>query len=101
MVVTRLRVPPADEESVVPAAREALEALATRPGYLSGQLGRAADDPQLWLLASRWTGAGTYRRALSSYDLKVALAPLMAYVVVEPSAYDVVVAVDAAPDAGG
>ncbi len=99
MVVTRLRVPPGDEESVSAAAREVLDALSARPGYLSGQLGRAADDPTLWLLASRWTGAGTYRRALSSYDLKIVLAPLMSYIVAEPSAYDVVVAVDAPPGA--
>ena len=96
LVVTRLRVPPGDEEPFAAAAGQALELLSARPGYLAGDLGRAADDADLWLLCSRWTGAGAYRRALSAYDSKVALAPLMAYALDEPSAYDVVVSVPVA-----
>lgn len=95
LVVTRLRVSSQDNETFQNAAREALVLLSQRAGYLAGDLGRAADDPDLWLLCSRWTGAGAYRRALSAYDSKLALAPLMAFVVDEPSAYDVVVSVPA------
>jgi len=100
LVVTRLQVPPGEEAAVSAAAREALVAMSLRPGYLSGELGKAADDPGLWLLHSRWTGVGAYRRGLSSYDVKLALAPLMGYVVQEPSAYEVVATVhaDPAPD---
>lgn len=97
LVVTRLRVPPSEETSFAAAAQEALAMLSTRPGFRTGALGRAADDPELWLLSSRWSGAGAYRRGISSYDLKIALAPLMGYVVSEPSAYDVVASVEA-PD---
>lgn len=95
MVVTRLRVPPGEAAAFSAAAREALAELSVRPGYLTGELGRAVDDQDLWLLSSRWEGVGAYRRGLSAYDVKMALAPLMAYVVNEPSAYDVVVRVDA------
>ena len=57
---------------------------------MRGHLGRAADDPTLWVLVTEWEAIGAYRRGLSSYDVKVSLAPLMTYVVAEPSAYEVV-----------
>ena len=37
-------------------------------------------------------GRASYRRALSGYDVKLALADLMAYVDNEPSAFEVVAA---------
>ena len=43
---------------------------------------------------SEWEGMGSYRRGLSAYDVKLALAPLMPFVVNEPSAYEVVVGQD-------
>lgn len=98
LAVTRLRVPPADEAGVVAAAQDALAALSARPGYLRGDLGRSIDDESLWLLCSRWVGVGAYRRGLSAYDVKVALAPLMAYVVEEAGAYEVVATVPPPPE---
>jgi hypothetical protein len=49
------------------------------------------------VLATEWEAVGSYRRGLSSYEVKVALAPLMPYVVNAPSAYDVVAGVDPEP----
>jgi quinol monooxygenase YgiN len=89
LVVARLR-PPADEESFVADVREAIAALAARPGHVSTRLARALDDPSQWVLVSEWVNVGSYRRALSSYDVKMASGVLMGAVVNEPTAYEVV-----------
>ena len=91
LAVTRLRVP-ADAEGIEGPLLGVLDLLAARPGFVSGRVGRSVDEPALLLLVTEWSGAGAYRRALSGYDLKIAFADLMAYVVNEPSAFEVVAA---------
>ena len=91
MVVTRYVVPEAEAVSFRELAVDALDALAARPGCRTVNVGRATDDPTLWLLQSEWDGVGAYRRALSSYDVKARAVPLMYRAVDEPSAYEVVV----------
>jgi quinol monooxygenase YgiN len=89
LVVARLD-PPTDEASFLAAMRAAMAALAGRPGHLSTRLARALDDESRWVLVSDWADVGSYRRALSSYDVRMAGAALMGAAVNEPSAYDVV-----------
>ncbi|GAB3158770.1 hypothetical protein GCM10027290_62530 [Micromonospora sonneratiae] len=69
-------------------AHAALAALAARPGYQRGQLLRALDDPRHWCLVTEWESVGTYRRALSAFDVKVHSIPLLAESLDEPSAYE-------------
>ena len=68
-----------------------LDKLAEHDGFVSGVVGRALDDPTLWVLQTRWKNVGTYRRALSSYEIRVTVVPLLSYAVDEPSAYEIVV----------
>ena len=63
----------------------------TRPGFVRGTVGRALDDPTIWVLATSWEHVGAYRRALSSYDIKMHVVPLLSYAIDEPSAYEVLV----------
>jgi hypothetical protein len=90
IAITRYRVPPGQAESFAVRARAVLDTLAASPGHLSGRLGRAADDPDLWALITEWEGAGFYRRALGGYDVRVTLIPLSALAIDEPSAYEIV-----------
>jgi len=85
--VTRLRVPAADVPALSTAAAELLTALAARPGYRDGELGRAAEDPELFALCTRWDGVGAYRRALSAAEVKITGAPVWAYAVDEPGVF--------------
>lgn len=91
IVVNRFRVAATDLEAVA-ALRADLEraagVLAARPGHLGGEIGRSVDDPDLWLLTTRWEHVGAYRRALSSYEVKVGAVPLLSRAVDEPSAYE-------------
>jgi quinol monooxygenase YgiN len=88
IVVSRFRVTEADAGTFGADARAALGALAVRPGYLDGQVGRNVDDPDLWVLVTTWRDVGSYRRALSAYDVQVAAVPLLSRAIDEPSAYE-------------
>ncbi len=67
---------------------EARRALAERPGYVDGTIGRNLDDPALWVLTTTWEHVGAYRRALSSYEVKLRAVPLLSRALDEPSAYE-------------
>ena len=90
LVVTRFRVADPDGPRFRAQAEAALDALAARPGYLDGRIGRNVDDPALWVLTTTWVDVGSYRRALSAYDVRVAAVPLLSRAIDEPSAYETV-----------
>ena len=85
--VTRLRAHGPDRAGLAEAVATLLAALSARPGFQDGELGRSADDPELWALVTRWDGVGWYRRALSSAEVKIAGAPVWVHAVDEPGAY--------------
>ena len=102
LVVTRFHVAPPDEAAFRVDAAAALRALAERPGWVGGRLGRAVDDGSVWLLLTEWASVGAYRRALGGYDVKLYATPLLARAIAEPSAYEVLdpdATGDRAPDA--
>ncbi len=91
--MTRHRLPLsgfADASAALEAARDTLEALADRPGYLRGWLTRAIDDPDLLVVAHEWADVGSYRRALSSFDVKMRW-PFLQTAVDEATAFEVLV----------
>jgi antibiotic biosynthesis monooxygenase len=93
LVVTRLRAPGHDLAATDELRRgllHALEILAGKPGHVGGEVGRNVDDPTLWVLTTRWENVGAYRRALSSYDVKLHAVPVLSRALDEPSAYEVV-----------
>ena len=89
LAVTRHRVDPAQARQFLADAGSALAALQGRPGFRSARVGRALDDAQLWVLTTEWQDVGSYRRALSAYDVKVNAVPLLATAVDEPTAFEV------------
>jgi quinol monooxygenase YgiN len=112
LVLNRFVVPSGAQEEFAARAHVALAALAERPGYLSGRLTRALDDPAYWTLVTEWESVGAYRRALGGFDVKVHATPLLSESLDEPSAYEtlasaapggevVVTASDRAPESYG
>ncbi len=100
IVVTRHAVDEGGEAAFLGQARAALTALAARPGYRAGRIGRAVEDPTCWVLITEWDGVGTYRRALSAYDVRVTAVPLLSTAIEEPTAFELVVDRDDAHPAG-
>jgi quinol monooxygenase YgiN len=88
LVVTRYAVPVTQAVEFRQQCRAALEALAACPGCTGGTAGPALDDPTLWVLSTSWKSVGAYRRALSSYQVKLVAVPLMSRAVNEPSAFE-------------
>ena len=88
LVISRFRGDAADL-SLGPQLEEALEVLSQQRGYVRGAVGRNVDDPGLWVLCTRWENVGSYRRALSSYEAKLLVQPLLFNAVDEPSAYEI------------
>ncbi|WP_462187702.1 MULTISPECIES: antibiotic biosynthesis monooxygenase [unclassified Frankia] len=94
------------------AARPALDALARAPGFRGGRIAQAPDEPGSWLMTTEWDGPGAWRRALSAFEVRYALTPLLVFAVDGPGTFEVLVSVDGpggsarthrsdrAPDAG-
>jgi quinol monooxygenase YgiN len=88
LVVNRFRVPEESAGEFRGELEAALEVLSQQKGYAEGQLGRNVDDPTLWTMVTRWRDVGSYRRALSTYDVKVGAVQLLSRAIDEPSAYE-------------
>ena len=90
LVINRFRVPLGDGETFRGELTAVRDLLAERPGYVDGRIGRNLDDPTVWVLTTRWENVGAYRRALSSYDVKLHAVPVLSRALDEPSAYELV-----------
>jgi Antibiotic biosynthesis monooxygenase len=90
LVVNRFRVPLPDGEAFREDLGTAHRTLAACKGYAGGEIGRNVDDPELWVLTTRWADVGSYRRALSTYDVKLHAVPVLGLAVDEPGAYEIV-----------
>jgi quinol monooxygenase YgiN len=90
LLVARLR-PTDDPDGFRADVERAIDALASQPGHIRTRLGRALDEPSRWVLVSEWENVGSYRRALSSYGVKMASGVLMGAVIDEATAYDALV----------
>lgn len=97
LALSRFRYDAEDAVGAEADLTRCLEGLGACSGYLDGTVGRALDDPSLWVLHTRWANVGAYRRALSSYDIKMQVVPLLARAVDEPSAYEVIAGDGATP----
>ena len=91
LVVTRHAVPAGNRAEFLERARTALAALAQNTGYLSGCIAQSTDDADLFVIESRWVDVGAYRRALSSFDVKINAVPLLSTAFDESSAFEVIV----------
>jgi quinol monooxygenase YgiN len=100
LVVSRYTVPEAEGIRFAELARAALAALAARPGFRRGHAGRSVDDPAEWVLVSEWDGVGAYRRALGTYEVKLAATPLLAQARDEAGAFEELITADAAGVSG-
>lgn len=89
LLVARLADVP-DPAEFLAEAEQALAALAGRPGWIAGQVGRAVDDPTCWVLVCHWADVGSGRRALTTGAVRAAIMPLMSRLSPEPATFEIV-----------
>lgn len=88
LVVNRFRTTEPEAAAFRAALEKALAVLSSREGYEDGRLGRNLDDPGLWVMVTRWRDVGSYRRALSSYEVKMHAVQTLSRAIEEPSAFE-------------
>jgi quinol monooxygenase YgiN len=87
LLVCRFR--PGDRDRFVERAERALRLLSAQPGCLDATLAQATDDPGAWLLVARFASVAAYRRALSPFDVREHVVPLLAEALAdEPAGYE-------------
>lgn len=84
----------ADAGRMTTALREACELLAAQGGLRHVLIARATDDADLVVLTLEWESVGAYRRALSNFDVKVSVVPLLSQAIDEPTAFEILHARD-------
>lgn len=87
--VAILRFRSSDVPGLMALLRESVALLSSKPGFIDARIGRAVDDGELIIMQLAWESVGAYRRALSSYDVKVQVVPLLSQAIDEPTAYEV------------
>lgn len=95
-MVTKHVVPVEEQATWLDAAEVALRALGAQKGFEGGEIGAAVDQPDLLLITTRWASVGDYRRALSSFDVKLNAMPLLYGAENEPSGFEVLRELDSA-----
>lgn len=88
IAIARFRVPSAQSAEFRAQIERALEVFAERDGFTSGDFGQNLDENELWTLVTHWKNVGSYRRALSSTQVKMEVVPLLATAIDEPGAYE-------------
>ncbi|HEX2297786.1 MAG TPA: antibiotic biosynthesis monooxygenase [Pseudonocardiaceae bacterium] len=90
LLICRFTVEPAEAENFMVRARRALSLLTAQPGCRGGQLGRAPDEVIRWVLVVHFDSVVAYRRALSPFDVREHVIPLLSEALTsEPGAYEV------------
>lgn len=85
--IARFEVRDEDQPQFLVDLERALEALAACDGYISGRCGRNTDDPGLLAMITEWRNIGSYRRALSNYQVKMVAVPILARAIDEPGGF--------------
>jgi hypothetical protein len=93
IVVTHFEVP-SDSEDFAARGETALAALAARPGFVRGHLGRSTDDVSAWIVVTEWANVGAYRRALGAFEVRISANGLLAEALDIPSSFEALVTVD-------
>lgn len=90
LLVCRFAVPESGVDAFVARARRALELLSAQPGCRGVRLARATEESERWMLVAEFDSVVAYRRALSPFEVREHVIPLLSEALAdEPAAYEV------------
>ena len=87
--IAALRFRADDVPGLMARLRDSVALLGGFDGFVDARVGRAIDDDRLIVMEISWRTVGDYRRALSSFDVKVNVVPLLSQAIDEPTAVEV------------
>ena len=89
LLVCRFSVAAGDAAGFSSRAHRALDLLGASRGFVDGQVGRSVDDPESWILTVRFASIDAYRRALSPFEVREHVIPLLSEADTDaPSTYE-------------
>lgn len=71
------------------AAEVAVKTLQSKEGFVSADVTRSPDEATRFIVTTKWSDVGSYRRALSSTESKLNVWPFLADMHDAPSAFEV------------
>jgi quinol monooxygenase YgiN len=78
-VVGQLIVPAAKRDSFDQGYDRMSELFSESPGFLSMELGQSTDSLEDLTVIHRWESVGSYRKALSRYEIKAEVIPFLSH----------------------
>lgn len=96
VVVMRFAVPTDSANAFEDEASGVARLLTGFDGCTGVDVARASDDRELWVVVARWDSVGSYRKALSSFEVKLNAVPFLSRAIDEPTAFEVLFGSDAA-----
>ncbi|MEU4802633.1 antibiotic biosynthesis monooxygenase [Actinosynnema sp. NPDC023587] len=94
LLVCRFTVPVSEVPTFTARVGRALELLTARPGCRRGSLGRSTDEEELFVLTVEFDSVVAYRRALSPFEVREHVVPLLSEAVAEPAAFESLLVAD-------
>lgn len=92
LLLCRFDVPAERISGFLDDAERALTLLTGRPGCLGGELARATEEADTWVLTIRFESVVAYRRAMSGFEVREHVIPFLSTARVEqPAAYELVI----------
>ena len=88
LVVMRFR-DSSESGELLDRLRDALKTLGEQEGLRLAHIARSTDDAGLLIVTLEWESVGAYRRALSNFEVKVSVVPLLSSAVDEPTAFEI------------
>ena len=78
LLVCLFDVPEDERVDFTARARTAVALLSAQPGCRGATAGPSVDEPDAWVLTARFDSVPAYRRALSPFEVREHVAPLLA-----------------------
>jgi len=88
LAIARFEVPLGNAAHFSTQLSAALESFSKCAGFIDGEYGQNLDELTLWTLMTQWENVGSYRRALSTTDVKMNVIPTLAQAIDVPGAYE-------------
>lgn len=92
LLLCRFDVPEEGKGRFLDRAEQALRLLTAHDGCSGGDLARATERDEAWVLTVRFDSVVAYRRAMSAFEVRESVIPLLSEARIdEPAAYESVV----------